>query len=185
MKKAEKSSSEARKKMERSQPYKSEKEKTKKEAMIESLAEVREHNRLKEQLHTAAMKSSKYAEVYSLYKEEKEISNYDDELLTYDIRTGKIESVYRPKPGKFIGDTELHFDADRIMFTSFRDMDKMKQVDGRGRGYAVVEIGIDPVTGKMRKGPRIVSPDMGSDVDCYDACYLPDDKISLQRQGEQ
>jgi formylglycine-generating enzyme required for sulfatase activity len=177
MKKAEKSSSEARKKMERSQPYKSEKDKTKSEAMIESLAEVREHNRLKEQLHTAAMKSSKYAEVYSLYKEEKEISNYDDELLTYDIRTGKIESVYRPKPGKFIGDTELHFDADRIMFTSFRDMDKMKQVDGRGRGYAVVEIGIDPVTGKMRKGPRIVSPDMGSDVDCYDACYLPDDKI--------
>ena len=36
---------------------------------------------------------------------------------------------------------------------------------------------IDPVTGTRRGRPRRVTPDMGWDVDNYDACYLPDDRI--------
>ena len=44
-------------------------------------------------------------------------------------------------------------------------------------GFTVVEVEIDPRTGRMRGAPRVVSPDMGRDVDNYDACYLPNDDI--------
>jgi len=103
---------------------------------------------------------------------------YDDELVVMSpIHEGEIKTVYRPDGGKFVGDVDLHFDADRLLFSSHRDMKELSEAPGRGKGYAVFELMIDPRTGQRRGGPRAVSPDMGRDVDCYDACYLPDNRI--------
>ena len=85
--------------------------------------------------------------------------------------------MYQPGGGKFVGDVDLHFDADRVLFTSHRDMNTLSEAPGKGKGYAVFELTIDPATGQKRGEPRVVSPDMGRDVDCYDACYLPDERI--------
>jgi len=177
---AQKKHEEAKKNMVRSKPYQSEKDGKKKKSMLDGLMvskDYKDYTRLKKEQHDAGMKNPKYATIYKQMQDKTVLPISDDELITYDIRTGKVESFYRPESGKFIGDVELHSDGDKVLFSSFRDKSKMTQVAGRGKGYAVVEIEIDPKSGKMRKGPRVVSPDMGSDVDCYDACYLPDGKI--------
>jgi len=103
---------------------------------------------------------------------------YDDELVVMSpICEGEVRVVYRPGGGKFVGDVDLHFDADRLLFASHRDKNELSKAPGAGKGYAVFELKIDPRTGERRGEPRAVTPDMGSDVDCYDACYLPDDRI--------
>ena len=95
------------------------------------------------------------------------------------ICDGEITTVYKPEPGKFIGDVDLHFDADRLLFTSHVDAGELTEVPdtSQAKGYAVFELEIDPATGQPRGKPRRVSPDMGRDVDNYDACYLPDGRI--------
>jgi len=103
---------------------------------------------------------------------------YDDELVVMSpICDGEIKVVYRPNGGEFVGDVDLHFDADRLLFASHRDKNQLSKATGKGQGYAVFELPIDPNTGAARGAPRVVTPDMGQDVDCYDACYLPDDRI--------
>jgi len=103
---------------------------------------------------------------------------YDDELVVMSpICDGEVKVVYRPDGGKFVGDVDLYFDADRVLFTSHRDLSELSEAPGKGLGYAVFELKIDPRTGDARGEPRVVSPDMGRDVDCYDACYLPDERI--------
>ncbi len=104
--------------------------------------------------------------------------NYDDALVVMSpLSDGEVKVVYRPEGGKFVGDVDLHFDADRVLFASHRDMDQLSAAPGKGKGYAVFEMAIDPKTGEKRSDPRPVTPDMGSDIDCYDACYLPDERI--------
>jgi formylglycine-generating enzyme required for sulfatase activity len=103
---------------------------------------------------------------------------YDDELVVMSpICDGEVKVVYQPGGGKFVGDVDLHFDADRVLFSSHRDLRELSEAPGKGLGYAVFELKIDPRTGAARGAPRVVSPDMGRDIDCYDACYLPDERI--------
>lgn len=103
---------------------------------------------------------------------------FDDELVVMSpICEGEVRTVYQPGGGKFVGDVDLHFDADRLLFASHRDKSELSEASGKGMGYAVFELNIDPRTGERRGEPRVVSPDMGQDVDCYDACYLPDERI--------
>jgi len=104
--------------------------------------------------------------------------SYDDELVVMSpLYDGEVRVVYRPDGGRFLGDVDLHFDADRLLFASHRNMNQLSKASGHGGGYAVFEMKIDPKTGQKRGEPRAVSPDMGRDVDCFDACYLPDDRI--------
>ena len=70
-------------------------------------------------------------------------------------------TIYRPEGGRFVGDLDLHFDADRLLFS-------MLGANGR---WQVHELGVDG-TG-LRELPLIHEPD----VDNYDACYLPDGRI--------
>ena len=102
--------------------------------------------------------------------------NYHDELVILSLRDGSVTPLYQPT-GTFIGDVDLHCDGNRLLFTSHRDMKTLANAPGHGKGFAVFELRFDPVTGGLQGDPRIVSPDMGRDVDCFDACYLPDGRI--------
>jgi len=90
-------------------------------------------------------------------------SGFDNEIavLSPVAPGGKLESLYRPEGGKFVGDLELHFAADRLLFSSI----------GSHQRWQVFEIGTDG------QGLRQVTPGDQPDVDSYDGCYLPDGRI--------
>jgi len=87
---------------------------------------------------------------------------FDNEIAALSpLLDGTIKDLYKPSAGQFVGDFDLHFDADRILFSSIAD----------NGAWAVFEIKVDGT------GLRQVSPDMGNDVDNYDPVYLPDGRI--------
>jgi len=74
---------------------------------------------------------------------------------------GKLDTLYRPEGGRFVGDVRLHFDAERLLFS-------MPETSGRWRVFEMRSDGSG-----LKKLPLIDEPD----VDNYDACYLPDGRI--------
>ena len=86
---------------------------------------------------------------------------YDNELaiLTAVRRDGQLKTLFRPKDGRYVGEVDLHFDADRVLFTM-----------PTGRTWQIHELGLDG------NGLRQVSREL-SDVDNFDPCYLPDGRI--------
>jgi formylglycine-generating enzyme required for sulfatase activity len=74
---------------------------------------------------------------------------------------GRLATVWRPEGGRFAGDVDLAFDADRILFS-------MPGASGRWGVHEMAFDGSPP-----RELPLIREPD----VDSYDACYLPDGRI--------
>jgi len=73
---------------------------------------------------------------------------------------GKLTTLYQPDAGKFVGDVDLAFDADKMLFSSIGE-------DGR---WHVFEMGADG------KNLRRITPSE-PEVDWYDPCYLPDGRI--------
>ncbi len=73
---------------------------------------------------------------------------------------GSLSTLYRPAGSHFVGDVDLHFDADKLLFSSIGEHDK----------WHVFEIQVDGT------GLRQVTPSL-PDVHNYDACYLPDGAI--------
>jgi len=158
--------------------YRKERDRTKKKAMMDAITEIAESQKLREELHELGMKYPAYTEIYKRWQNEDVVPNYEDELVALSTGgDGTTTTVYKPSSGKFIGDIDLHFGADKLLFTSFRNKADLCEACGTGNGYAVFELEIDPKTGRPHGEPRVVSPDMGQDVDCYDACYLPDGRI--------
>ena len=90
-------------------------------------------------------------------------SGYDNEIATLSPVSpqGKLAALYRPDKGQFVGDVDLHWNAERMLFSSN---------DAKGR-WQVFEIKADGT------GLRQVTPGDQPDVDNYDACYLPNGKI--------
>ncbi len=92
---------------------------------------------------------------------------YDNEiaLLSMDAArqgsTAALNTLYRPLEDVFVGDISLHWDGDRLLFSSH---DK----DWRWHVYELAIAG---------GAPRRLTPDEDPDVDYYDACYLPDGRI--------
>lgn len=88
-------------------------------------------------------------------------AGYDNELaILSPVRPdGRLSTVYRPPGGRYVGEMDLHFDGDRLLFTM-----------PNGRTWQIHEIGIDG------RGLRQVSQEV-PDVDNFDACYLPDGRI--------
>ena len=72
---------------------------------------------------------------------------------------GRLQTLFRPADGAFVGELDLDFDAERLLFTM-----------PNGRTWQIHEIGIDG------SGQRQVSRE-DADVDNFDACYLPDGRI--------
>jgi len=77
--------------------------------------------------------------------------------------TGRLTTAYQPPDGRLINEMDLHFDADRLMFSMPDDR----------KNWQVFELNI--ATGKIRQ----VSPADQPDVHNFDSCYLPNDKIAF------
>ncbi|NQT17856.1 MAG: hypothetical protein HQ582_34200, partial [Planctomycetes bacterium] len=73
---------------------------------------------------------------------------------------GELSTLFQPEGGKFVGDVDLNFDARRMLFS----------MPGSHDRWQVFEVGVDG------SGLRELTGEQ-PDVDSYDACYLPDDKI--------
>jgi len=94
---------------------------------------------------------------------------YDDTLVLLDLfdERAAIETFYRPQRSGFIGDVDLHWDATRLLFSAV----------GTNRHWQVFELALTPgQPPRAAATPRQLTGDQ-PDVDYYDACYLPDDRI--------
>ena len=87
---------------------------------------------------------------------------FDNEIATLSpVRPdGALTTLYRPEKKVFVGDVELDFDADKMLFSSI----------GSQNRWHVFEMDADG------KNLRQRTPDE-PDVDFYDPCYLPDGRI--------
>ncbi len=87
---------------------------------------------------------------------------YNDEIAVHSVVDAESEltTLFKPTNGRFVGDLDLHFDADRMLFSMPGD-------DGR---WQVFEIAADGSGLRQLTGEQ-------PDVDSYDACYLPNGKI--------
>ena len=90
-------------------------------------------------------------------------AGYDNEIMVLSpVRPdGKLSTLYRPENAEFVGDVNLNFDANRLLFS-------MPKVPGR---WQIWEIKTDG------SGLRQVTPGEEPDVNNYNACYLPDGRI--------
>ncbi len=90
-----------------------------------------------------------------------EKSGFDDQIAIMPVKPdGELTTLYKPG-GLFVGDVELHYDADKLLFSMI----------GLHNRWQIWEIDIDGT------GLRQVTPGQHNDVDNYDACYLPDERI--------
>ena len=90
-------------------------------------------------------------------------SGFDDEIaiLPLDPARAELTRLYKPEKPVFVGDVDLHFDGDKLLFSSIGTHDR----------WQIFELGIDGA------GLRQLTPGLYDDVDNYDACYLPDGRI--------
>lgn len=90
-------------------------------------------------------------------------TGYDNTLVALSpVRPdGELETLFRPQGDRFIGDVDLHYDADRLLLST-------PDADGR---WGVAELHLD--SGRLMPLPLIDEPDVHN----YDACYLPDGRI--------
>jgi formylglycine-generating enzyme required for sulfatase activity len=88
-------------------------------------------------------------------------TGYDNEIAVLSpVRTGgKVATLFKPKDLVYVGDVDLHFDADRMLFS----------MSGTN-GWQLWEIKADG------SGLRQLTPDFPK-IDNFDGCYLPDGKI--------
>jgi formylglycine-generating enzyme required for sulfatase activity len=87
--------------------------------------------------------------------------NHNNKIVRLNLKTGKLTDVYEPEGGKFVGELDLHYDGQKLLFSSC-DNKKM---------YQVMEVGIDG------SNLRQVSTIMAQDVHNYGGIYLPNENI--------
>jgi len=89
-------------------------------------------------------------------------TGFDDsiEILSPPLPDGEITTLYKPEGGRFVGDVDLDFDADKMLFS----------MPGSNNRWQICEIRSDGSSFRELTGEQ-------PDVDSYDACYLPDGKI--------
>ena len=105
-------------------------------------------------------------------------TGYDNEIaiLSPVGPDGVLTTLYRPGHGEFVGDLDLHWNADRLLFST---------PAGKGAGaWHVHELVLDPLTGRAIGPPRQVTADLPG-ADSYDACYLPDGRIVFSSTAAQ
>ncbi|MCP4450557.1 MAG: hypothetical protein GY809_03790, partial [Planctomycetes bacterium] len=90
-------------------------------------------------------------------------TGYDNEIATLSLKNldAAMTTLYRPSKSEFVGDLDLNFDADKMLFS-------MPGTHGR---WQIWQIGIDG------RNLSQVTRGQEPDVDNYDACFLPDGRI--------
>ena len=73
----------------------------------------------------------------------------------------RLKTFYKPSKDYFVGDVDLNYDADKLLFSSI----------GSHNRWQVFEIRTDGT------GLRQVTPSDETDIDSYDPVYLPDNRI--------
>ncbi|MDD4869590.1 MAG: SUMF1/EgtB/PvdO family nonheme iron enzyme [Kiritimatiellae bacterium] len=88
---------------------------------------------------------------------------YKNEIAMLQIKESDsvLETIYRPIGGRFVGDVDLHFDGDRVLFS----------MPGKNGRWQISEMNLN------QREPRELELIPDPDVDNYDACYLPDGNI--------
>ena len=91
-----------------------------------------------------------------------EQTGYDNQIAVLSPLDpgGTLKTIFQPKAKRYVGEIDLHFDADRLLFTM-----------PNGQTWQIHEIKLDGGV------PRQVSRGEHPDVDNFDACYLPDGRI--------
>jgi formylglycine-generating enzyme required for sulfatase activity/cytochrome c553 len=89
-------------------------------------------------------------------------TGYDNEICVLSpVRPeGELRTLFKPQDGLYVGEVELDFDGKKMLVT-------MPENDR----WQVFELGADG------KGLNRITPNEESDVDSYDACYVPDGRI--------
>jgi hypothetical protein len=90
-------------------------------------------------------------------------TGYDNEIAVLSLTNPDraLTTLFRPSKAEFVGDLDLNFDADKMLFS---------MAGSHGR-WQIWQIGTN--------GRNLVQVTRGqeADVDNYDACYLPDGRI--------
>lgn len=88
-------------------------------------------------------------------------TGYDNEIAVLDLGQADPQptALFRPDDGGYVGEVDLHWDGERILFTR-----------SDGTSWKLWEMRLDGST--LRQVSK--TPD---DVDCFDGCYLPDGGI--------
>ncbi|MDR0392446.1 MAG: SUMF1/EgtB/PvdO family nonheme iron enzyme, partial [Planctomycetaceae bacterium] len=94
-------------------------------------------------------------------------ANYDNALAIVDPQNpqGEAKTIIKDPNNSFVGDINLHWDADKMLVTALAD-DKTWQVFE----LPLDSNNSDTTSAKLRQ----VTPLIGSDVDNVEGCYVPD-----------
>ncbi|MHC4202885.1 MAG: TolB-like translocation protein, partial [Planctomycetota bacterium] len=92
-------------------------------------------------------------------------TNWNNEIAVISNLRGEpsIRTLYKPKKGEMVTEVDLHFDGDRLMFSS---------IGSHGRWH-LFEMKVDGT------GLKQISPGNFPDVDFFDSCYLPNGNIAV------
>ena len=89
-------------------------------------------------------------------------TGYDNELVAFSLRGDAApRHVFRPEGSRFVGDVRLHYEGGKFLFS----------MPGSHERWQIWEMAVDG------SGLRQVTPGTHPEVDNYDACYLPDERI--------
>jgi len=88
-------------------------------------------------------------------------TGYDNEIaILSNVRGGALDTLFKPTGRRFVGEIDLDFDAEKLLFTM-----------PKGPTWQIFEMNADG------SGLREVSRSPDQDVDNFDGCYLPDGRI--------
>ena len=107
-------------------------------------------------------------------------TGYDNDVVSIPLspqavpKPEDVKTIYRPQSNEYVGELDLHFNADRLMFSK----PDMQNNGGNGR-WQLFEIPLtdDVLSGQGTAEARKIQTIDHADVDNYDACYLPDGRI--------
>lgn len=88
---------------------------------------------------------------------------YDDSLVYLDLHNldAPLEEIVKGRRGSFIGDINLHWDADRCLVTCLSDENTWQVFDCNLEDGSLTQ----------------VTPEMGGDVNNVEGCYVPDGSV--------
>lgn len=115
-------------------------------------------------------------------------TGYKNELIRFNLRNGSESVVYKPAKDEFVGDIELHYDANKLLF-SMPDMAQnarwrvwelplaAPQTTGQASVNKTDNKTANQASDNKTAKPAVLPLINDNDVDNYDACYLPDGRI--------